>query len=119
RRLPLPAKVPRDHARPGGWQLSESAWPLPRRRARWVLVVALALIVVAAVLIILISGSSAPTTGYDASYPQCSGSYPPNPLFGIVGVNGWRTTRTGVSAESCAGHAARRGRNALISRPCR
>jgi len=40
------------------------------------------------VLIILISGSSSPTTGYDASFPQCSGSYPWNPLFGIVGVNG-------------------------------
>ena len=52
------------------------------------LVVALALIVVAAVLIVLISGSSSPTTGYDVSYPQCSGSYPSNPLFGIVGVNG-------------------------------
>jgi hypothetical protein len=51
-------------------------------------VVALALIIVVVVLIILISRSSSPTIGYDASYPQCSGSYPSNPLFGIVGVNG-------------------------------
>ena len=50
--------------------------------------VALALIAVVVVLIILISRSSSPTIGYDASYPQCSGSYPSNPLFGIVGVNG-------------------------------
>jgi len=51
-------------------------------------VVALALLVAVAVLIVVISRSSSPTTGYDASYPQCSGSYPSNPLFGIVGVNG-------------------------------
>ena len=51
------------------------------------LVVALAFIVGVA-LFILISGSSSATTGYDASFPQCSGSYPSNPLFGIVGVNG-------------------------------
>ena len=49
--------------------------------------VALALIVVVVVVMIATRGSS-PTTGYDASYPQCSGSYPSNPLFGIVGVNG-------------------------------
>jgi hypothetical protein len=49
---------------------------------------ALAVIVVVVVLIIALRGSSSPTTGYDASYPQCSGSYPANPLFGIVGVNG-------------------------------
>jgi hypothetical protein len=28
-----------------------------------------------------------PTVGYDISYPQCGGSYPANPAFGIVGVN--------------------------------
>ena len=50
--------------------------------------VALALIVVVAVLIFWISRGSAPTIGYDVSYPQCSGSYPANPRFGIVGVNG-------------------------------
>jgi hypothetical protein len=46
------------------------------------------LIVVVVVLVIAMSGGSSPTTGYDASYPQCSGSFPSNPLFGIVGVNG-------------------------------
>ncbi len=44
--------------------------------------------VVVVVLIVVVGRSSSPTTGYDASYPQCSGSYPSNPLFGIVGVNG-------------------------------
>jgi len=49
--------------------------------------VALAFIVVL-VLVIVVTGRSSPTTGYDVSYPQCSGSSPSNPLFGIVGVNG-------------------------------
>lgn len=60
----------------------------PRFQVRWVAAFALAFIVGAAVLIIVLVGRSSPAVGYDASYPQCSGSYPPNPLFGIVGVNG-------------------------------
>jgi hypothetical protein len=58
-----------------------------RRRRRWA-AAALTVVVIAVALIVVLSQRSAPTTGFDASYPQCSGSYPPNPLFGIVGVNG-------------------------------
>jgi hypothetical protein len=67
---------------------------MPSRRsrfgARWVAAVGVAsiIVVVVVVLIVVLSGSATPTIGYDASYPQCSGSYPSNPLFGIVGVNG-------------------------------
>ena len=50
------------------------------------LVAALAFIII--VLLLIVLRGSSPTTGYDASYPQCSGPYPSNPLFGIVGVNG-------------------------------
>jgi hypothetical protein len=50
-------------------------------------VVALAFVVIL-VLVIEVTRSSSPATGHDVSYPQCSGSYPSNPLFGIVGVNG-------------------------------
>jgi len=59
-----------------------------RRRARWVPVVGLAFVAVGVVVFISLRGSSPRTTGYDISYPQCSDSYPTNPLFGIVGVNG-------------------------------
>ncbi|HEY2354892.1 MAG TPA: hypothetical protein VGH79_08370 [Gaiellaceae bacterium] len=61
-----------------------------RRRARRVaiLVLTLALIAVATGLIVWLTSSAAPTVGYDISAPQCSGSYPASPLFGIVGVNG-------------------------------
>jgi hypothetical protein len=52
------------------------------------LVLAFALAAVLAALIIWITGNSSPSAGYDISSPQCSGSYPSNPLFGIVGVNG-------------------------------
>ncbi len=50
-------------------------------------------------LVIALSVGSAPTTGYDVSYPQCSGSDPSNPLFGIVGVNGGLADR----ANPCIG----------------
>jgi hypothetical protein len=50
--------------------------------------VALAFIVVVVVVIVWINRGTSRTIGYDASYPQCSGSYPSSPLFGIVGVNG-------------------------------
>ena len=49
---------------------------------------ALAVVVLVVAVIIWITRSSSPSIGYDASFPQCSGSYPPNPLFGIVGANG-------------------------------
>jgi hypothetical protein len=49
-------------------------------------VAVLAVVVVVVLLVVL--GSSSPPAGYDASYPQCSGSYPTNVLFGIVGVDG-------------------------------
>ena len=48
----------------------------------------LAAVVAVVVLIVATSGGSSPSIGYDASYPQCSGAYPSDPLFGIVGVNG-------------------------------
>jgi hypothetical protein len=65
---------------------------------RRVLVVALTVFVVV-VLIVVISRRPSPTTGYDISYPQCSHSYPSNPLFGIVGVNGGVAS----SANPCLG----------------
>ncbi|MGH2849026.1 MAG: hypothetical protein ACRDLP_00235, partial [Solirubrobacteraceae bacterium] len=70
---------------------------------------ALAFIVIVVVVIAVSSGSS-PTTGYDISYPQCSGSFPSNPLFGIVGVNGGLANKANpcVSGELHWGHAAPR-----------
>jgi hypothetical protein len=62
--------------------------------------VGLAFVVVLGVLIIAMSGGTSPTTGYDASYPQCSGSYPSNPLFGIVGANGGRANNANPCIRS-------------------
>jgi hypothetical protein len=59
----------------------------------------LTLVLVVVVLIVLLRGRSSPTTGYDISYPQCSGSYPPHTLFGIVGVDGGLAS----NANSCLG----------------
>jgi hypothetical protein len=61
----------------------------------------------AAVALIILTGGSSPTTGYDASSPQCSGSYPSNPLFGIVGVNGGLAN----SANPCLGGELRWARD--------
>jgi hypothetical protein len=55
---------------------------------------AVALALIAVVVLLVVRGGSSPTTGYDVSYPQCSGSYPSNPLFGIVGVNGGLANKT-------------------------
>jgi hypothetical protein len=69
--------------------------------------VGLAISVVALVLIVALGGGSSSTTGYDASYPQCSGSYPPHPLFGIVGVNGGLANK----ANPCLGGELHWARN--------
>jgi hypothetical protein len=58
-----------------------------------------ALAVAVVVVLIVVIGRSSSRTGYDASFPQCSGSYPSNPLFGIVGVNGGRAN----DANRCIG----------------
>ncbi len=46
------------------------------------------LVAVVVVVLLVVLGGSSPPAGYDVSYPQCSGSYPTNQLFGVVGVNG-------------------------------
>lgn len=47
------------------------------------------MVVAAAVaLYVALSGGSSPAVGYDVAAPQCSGSLPASPLFGIVGVDG-------------------------------
>ena len=71
-------------------------------------VAAIAVIAAAVVVILSVSGGSAPTTGYDASYPQCSSSYPSNPLFAIVGVNGGLAN----NANPCVGSEMRWARAA-------
>jgi hypothetical protein len=58
-----------------------------RSRLRWA--AALGVAVVAAVLVVVFVVESSPApAGYDLAAPQCSGSYPSNPLFAVVGVNG-------------------------------
>ncbi len=64
--------------------------PLARRRRLITRALPLAALTVVTVVVIILvlSGGSPPSLGYDISYPQCSGAYPPNQMFGIVGVNG-------------------------------
>ncbi|HZS31590.1 MAG TPA: hypothetical protein VFA37_10055 [Gaiellaceae bacterium] len=73
-------------------------------------VTAIALVVVAVVvaLIVWISRGSAAPVGYDVSSPQCSGSYPSNVLFGIVGVDGGLAN----TANPCLGGELRWARDA-------
>jgi hypothetical protein len=69
--------------------------------------VALAFVAVV-VLVIAVSRSSSPSSGFDVSFPQCSSSYPSNPLFGIVGVNGGLAR----NANPCIGGELRWARDA-------
>jgi hypothetical protein len=71
-------------------------------------VVALVFIVVV-VVVVAVSGPSSSTIGHDVSYPQCSGSYPSNSLFGIVGVNGGLANK----ANPCISGELRWARGAL------
>lgn len=82
--------------------------PVRRSRfaARWVAAAGVALVVAVVVWIVAFRGGP-PTTGYDVSYPQCSGSYPSNPLFGIVGVNGGLAN----TANPCLGSELRWARD--------
>jgi hypothetical protein len=69
--------------------------------------VLLAVAVVVVALVVVLGGSS-PPTGYDVSYPQCSGSSPPNMLFALVGVNGGLAH----NANPCFGDELGRARSA-------
>jgi hypothetical protein len=46
------------------------------------------------VLFVVLRGSEPPPQGYDVSYPQCSGAYPVNAVFAIVGVDGGIASNT-------------------------
>ncbi|HEV2592381.1 MAG TPA: hypothetical protein VGU02_10860 [Gaiellaceae bacterium] len=70
--------------------------------------VGLVCVVGVVVLIVWTSGRTGPSIGYDASYPQCSGSFPSRPLFGIVGVNGGLAR----NANRCLGAELRWARDA-------
>jgi hypothetical protein len=67
-----------------------------------------ALAVIVAVVLLFVLSSSSPPAGYDVSYPQCSGSYPTNVLFGVVGVNGGLAH----NANPCLGDELRWAREA-------
>jgi len=71
-------------------KLFQAATDDPRRRLSRVVV----MVALSGVLTLVSSGtalaapkSTSPPVGYDVSYPQCGGSLPANPAFGIVGVS--------------------------------
>jgi hypothetical protein len=52
------------------------------------------------------TGRGSASTGYDISWPQCTTSYPANPAFGIVVVNGGLANDANqCSPRSCSGRS--------------
>jgi hypothetical protein len=69
------------------------------RRVRVILLLAVLSLSAGTVTAVVSPALASSGTGYDISYPQCNGSFPASPAFGIVGVNGGLP----FSANPCLG----------------